>query len=513
MKKMVFLLVFCVPAVLFAFAGGNGTALNPYQIQTAADIVAVQDSLSAHYVLIADIDMSGNPSARAVVAPDTGSSSDYAFTGTPFSGVFNGAGYKISNLAVGAAASTNDYLGLFGKIDGATISNLTLENCTTTGNRYHGILAGYSNNSTISNCVIKGGSLSAISGSTYVGLLIGVATSCTISGCSVSGSFAVNGSGNWCSMMVGYLYGSMTDCDVSGTASLGASTNQFGGIAGYGNASTLTRCRALISITAKSDCWYIGGVIGESSGTNVSDCMVAGKFAAEESCLYIGGIAGYISGGSYNRCYADLDIEAETQCQSMGGFAGRIYNAPVNNSYSLGGVTADYLSDKLGGFVGEATTSANITNCYSIGDVYHDQYTLNYGGFCGQLNNSTVNNSYWDTQASGLSSSVGGTGATTGQMKNDALFLAAGWDFVGEAVNGVNDYWYMQSGFYPRLAWQPLAGDVDGDGDIDNDDMILMAAQWLEIVEDFDSFAADADMSGFVDYVDFTIFANNRPVL
>ena len=42
-------------------------------------------------------------------------------------------------------------------------------------------------------------------------------------------------------------------------------------------------------------------------------------------------------------------------------------------------------------------------------------------------------------------------------MKARSTFTDAGWDFVGETVNGTADIWRMPSGGYPILSWQPWA--------------------------------------------------------
>ena len=98
------------------FAGGNGTKEDLWQIASADQLQRVRESLSGHYMLIADIDLSdyenwepigafqslsGAPEDAKVPHPD------YAFTGT-----FDGAGYTISNLTVSAASPMG--AGLFG---------------------------------------------------------------------------------------------------------------------------------------------------------------------------------------------------------------------------------------------------------------------------------------------------------------------------------------------------------------------------------------------------------------
>jgi len=60
---------------------------------------------------------------------------------------------------------------------------------------------------------------------------------------------------------------------------------------------------------------------------------------------------------------------------------------------------------------------------------------------------TTIHNSYWDIETSGQSSSDGGEGKTTAEMKQQATFI--GWDFtnIWDIIEGVT---------YPYLRWQPV---------------------------------------------------------
>ena len=52
----------------FGFAGGDGSEGNPWQISTKTDLEAVNNDLSAHYILVNDIDLTGtSPYAKAVI--------------------------------------------------------------------------------------------------------------------------------------------------------------------------------------------------------------------------------------------------------------------------------------------------------------------------------------------------------------------------------------------------------------------------------------------------------------
>jgi hypothetical protein len=100
---------------------------------------------------------------------------------------------------------------------------------------------------------------------------------------------------------------------------------------------------------------------------------------------------------------------------------GYSYAITITRCYAAGAVAAGKGSDDVGGLVGAAV--GNITHCF------------------------------WDTEASQLSQSDGGTGLGTRQMQEARTFLDAGWDFVGETRNGPADTWRMpDDAGYPGLS-------------------------------------------------------------
>jgi hypothetical protein len=62
-----------------------------------------------------------------------------------------------------------------------------------------------------------------------------------------------------------------------------------------------------------------------------------------------------------------------------------------------------------------------------------------------------VSNSFWDVNTSGLSSSAGGVGKTTKEMRTKSTFTDAGWNFT--------DVWFIvENVTYPALRWQEVDG-------------------------------------------------------
>jgi hypothetical protein len=134
-----------------------------------------------------------------------------------------------------------------------------------------------------------------------------------------------------------------------------------------------------------------------------------------------------------------------------GGLIGKNFGT-VSNSYSTVSVNGAY---RVGGLIG--FNDGTVSNCYSTGSV------KGYGGLIGE-NYGTVSNSFWDIQTSGKTTSAGGTGKTTEQMKNvrtytDILWskgLESPWDFVGNPYDdkGNEDIWDINPNInngYPYL--------------------------------------------------------------
>lgn len=102
----------------------------------------------------------------------------------------------------------------------------------------------------------------------------------------------------------------------------------------------------------------------------------------------------------------------------------------------------------------------------------------NVGGLVGQNDGGAVTGSYWDMDTSGQSTSDGGTGRTTAQMKQQATF--SGWDFT--TIWGI-----FESKTYPLLRSLAICtqsgfppGDINEDCIFDMVDFVISAQFWLE---------------------------------
>ena len=171
---------------------GDGTQANPFEVWTAEDLRKVGSgidgwNLDCHYIQMADIDLSGysagegwepigddrTETCEACDGSGKPCSACYGKGETivihPFTGSYNGNGFKIKNLTINRPDA--DYQGLFGYVQGASLTNIKLEKVDiNNGDRYVGGLAGYNWKGFITGCYATG----LVSGNEYVGGLVGM---------------------------------------------------------------------------------------------------------------------------------------------------------------------------------------------------------------------------------------------------------------------------------------------------------------------------------------------------
>jgi len=163
----------------------------------------------------------------------------------------------------------------------------------------------------------------------------------------------------------------------------------------------------------------------------------------------VGSLVGCLGKGTVNACFARGGSISGGGIH-VGGLVGRSYST-VSDCYADGvSVTGRAY---VGGLVGLAYAPGVVTNCYSSSTVCGDNFL---GGLVarGPVENVVV--SFWDIERSRQATSAGGgTGMTMLQMRRAGTFLDAGWDFVGETANGMNDVWWiLEDRDYPRLWWE-----------------------------------------------------------
>jgi hypothetical protein len=276
-------------------------------------------------------------------------------------------------------------------------------------------------------------------------------------------------------------WGSVSEC-----YSTGCVTGQWyvGGLVGINNGS-VSRCHSRSSVSGFES---VGGLVGHNSGI-MSECDSTGVVGGNS---YVGGLVGGNGGSvvsSYTACHVTGDSYVGGLVGSNGGEVRECYPGTIRNCYSRSVVIgADYVGGVAGYVLGD------VTQCYSAGTV--TGATQNIGGLvgacveceCGYIMGPTwvlygvTEACFWDTQTSTQAESDGGTGLVTDEMQTASTFLDAGWDFVGETVNGTEDIWKISEGLdYPRLWWEKYSG---GTGDPNDPYQIATAADLIALGED-----------------------------
>lgn len=356
-----------------------------YQISTAGHLVFFSDVVngtngqnrdtSASAVLLADIDLTAANGGTEYGWTPIGDGSN-SYTGT-----FDGGGYTIDGLSINSPE--NNYIGLFGNIDGGTVKNLTVRTAgadtdsgvyAVAGYRYVGIIAGYINNgAAIENCAAYGnvqavgsyaGGVVGLSDETGADNLIsgcvnnavvhsagdrvgGIAgyNGCTISNCTNNGK--VTGGGRNTGGIVGFNYIKVTNCTNNAAVSGGERT---GGIAGACTSGTVSNCTNNGTVTGDGG---TGGIVGFGSGCTVTNCTNTEEVSGSATT---GGIVGWCNSGV--RLTDCMNLGNVTGGGDVGGVWGyAVYSPTVEN---CGFLQTETINNGLSG-AGKDSSSGGIT--------------------------------------------------------------------------------------------------------------------------------------------------------
>jgi len=393
---------------IVSFAGGTGTSVDPYQISTPSQLNAIRRDLSAHYILINNIDMS--------------TSGKWVPVGTltnPFTGSLNGSNYAINKIQIDDVTTNNvQCAGLFGVTNGATIKNLSINDASVNLNGASENLVTYSsglvayntaNDITILNCNVDA-IIHHVTTSTdyrtyaYSGGVIGKSDSpnTSISQSSVSGEITLNlgktyrgnstterGGTAYTGGGVGWTYAlSVSNFEFNGDIKSYynecANTGYMGGVASYctsitasdisveGNISVLTRTEEWIS--DKTTKYFIGGIAGSCGNYNIDSANIKSNITCNgeySTGNYIGGILGAAATGTVLDTHYNGSITSKASSigsdPSIGGLIGRSNgNADIQKSSSICDInTRGYSSGEIysGGFIGIAESLVTINDC------------------------------------------------------------------------------------------------------------------------------------------------------
>ncbi|MBQ9014528.1 MAG: FMN-binding protein [Firmicutes bacterium] len=286
------------------FAGGSGTAEDPWQIETESQLRAFAGSLTegidydGSYVKVTrDIDISGSD-----WSPIGGQ--EYAFNGT-----FDGGGFTIRGMHAGTEeapyvmGSANPYMGFFAVLGrDAKVKDLHLTDvsiyASSPRHLYLGGIAGINDASDTRAATV-------------------------IDGCSVQGSLRAEAEeGN---TFLGGIYGyqnhgavinTWTDTDLVCTVKKGNAIAEAGGISALNNRGLIAACYTLGNVqgsASRSDgdegMAATGNLVGVNAG-DLAGCCSFGDNTTAEYSVYAGELAGWITGiGKVYSCWYNREAK------------------------------------------------------------------------------------------------------------------------------------------------------------------------------------------------------------
>ena len=348
-----------------AFAGGTGTAEDPYQIANGAQLAYLASSVNSgetytgkNFVLTANIDLNGLP-----WTPIANSFSDALLGGSNyriFAGNFDGNGYTISKVSIGSETTPfeSDVFGLFGATEGK-ISNLNLDTVSIHG--VAKITSGY--------VIGPAGGL--------VGYSAGSIENCHVTGLTMDMNAQDGGIAGayWIGGLVGALDGTqlINECSVSGSITENTGKGSIGGLIGeLGKAAKITYSRSDVMVNVKADPRGgadVGGFIGKGNGKTDAETVIRNCYATGNVTggAYTGGFAGGLWGLNIKNCYASGNVSQAAA--AMASFVGtdasdQDYYGSITNCFATGSVTGSSPFQYAFAEQSSATKRSEITNCY-----------------------------------------------------------------------------------------------------------------------------------------------------
>ena len=295
------------------FAGGSGTASDPYQIANETQLRYLASSVNAdvnwsgvYFKQTADITLTNKdwtPIGWALNGEVNGKKTSI---GTyPFRGSYNGGGYSITGLTVGTEKTPADQMttGLFGLVSGSYSSNEKPD--------------GTEQVVELSNINLRDVDIHVSTRyETYTGGLVGQAQNgIHIDGCSVTGQIDAatsesftRGGGLAGNVLRGSVTNSWADVDVNAVTDAGHV--YAGGLYGMDNRVTTINCYALGDVNGSStnnNKTHVGGLVGQAGAVHVN-CYAAGNVVSQKPTTDAGILNGRSAGINVDiNCYYNTE--------------------------------------------------------------------------------------------------------------------------------------------------------------------------------------------------------------
>ena len=352
---------------------GKGTEQNPYEVGNVDQLQCINNqSLSANYTQVSDIDASGTSEWNEGKGFDPIGELDFNNDDTEFNGTFDGQEYSVTNLTVNR--STESRVGLFGIVEkNGRVTNVSVANATLTGDFAVGGLVG-ENHGTVESSYLTGG----VSGNIRVGGLFGTNLGKVESSYSTS-DVTSSGQGDWVGGLVGWNGNGGTVNSSYATGSVNGSGDHAGGLVGYSRGS-VNSSYATGNVTAAD---AVGGLIGEIRGTYavgvVRDSYATGSVNGNGS---VAALVGENSNATINSSYATGNVSGSSD---VGGLVGNNDVGTVNDGYwdteATGQSTSDggtglNTSEMVGNAAESNMTGFDFTNTWDVQTTGNESYPL-----------------------------------------------------------------------------------------------------------------------------------------
>lgn len=433
--------------------------------QTTAKATS-RDYKDAYFLVTVDIDMSGYISTDGVYNfLPIGTRSTQNQTELPFSATFDGGDntityvYNVGSFYNVDGARTN-YVGLFGYLNGATISNLKVasngglsitDNDGIVGIEYVGGIAGCAVDSTLYNTVLAYGGW--VRGETYVGGIVGygeritIESSEAVSSANVGGETYVGGIvGKWIVSNQNQIGGSVagqryvTPADQTDVMGI----KYVGGIAGWMDTSS---CATTISYAPQLNnngkdgnfivvggIEYVGALFGAFIGNGYHQNATNDKYTA---IVIDKDASDNFKVGNVKVILQNLNVKsASGNAKVVGGLVGYAEGVGIlfNTDWTTSNVTLDtgnYTPSFIGGIAGVLGKNATIEAIYQL----KDDGTFLTGG-THTITHSVPDKQTFGTAAKPLGSFVGGI---VGYVSSQAgVYWETGTTIFGNGISLVN---------------------------------------------------------------------------
>lgn len=255
----------------YEYEHGTGTVGDPYQIWTADDLNGVRDYLDAHFIQMADVDLSEYqnvcPFFEDIIIGwipigwvDEGG---LTWSGSQFIGKYNGNNKIISGFSILYETYVRPPMGLFSDVGG---NDFLIENVIITTSSAesdsgaYGLLAGNIGNSEdsgiIRNCSVNG----TLIGGELNGGFVGTINSTNILIQECYSDIVSTNNGGFCGGFVGINYGAIENCYSKGIINV-QDNYDYGGFVGN-NYGAIENCYAIVEINASEGVTDVDGFEG-----------------------------------------------------------------------------------------------------------------------------------------------------------------------------------------------------------------------------------------------------------